>query len=496
MHSKPNILFIMCDQYRFDCIGALGNGKIFTPNIDRLVGRGAAFINAYSPCPVCVPARYVVHTGRDTHTTCSFDNMRPEAAGGMDAAMEGRCGPYLARHLGALGYRTFGVGKFHTYPRDEDLGFEVCLRTEEMWGSREERLSDAYCAFIASENPEYAHVEQPHGERTEMYYMPQTSPMPAELTVEAFAAGRAAELIGAGETRPWFGFVSFIGPHPPFAPPVPFNRMYNPDRMDNPVCGSAVTDHMDEHLPWMNRLIWADELNDFSARMAKARYYGEISYIDGCVGRLLDAVGRLPDPDNVLIAFFSDHGDLMGDHRSWQKESWFEQSARVPFLVSWPKKIPRGTVCGGLTALTDLFGVASAAAGGGELRDGADLFALLQNGAEPREFLLAAYGKPGTPAFKIMLRKGNYKYIFMSNGGFKQLFDLRNDPNELNNLADTQTDIVRGLHALAFLHAKKPGYAPALDDDDFKIFPFTRRPMRRINQMAHDLGANGFSFLQ
>ncbi|MCL2741262.1 MAG: sulfatase-like hydrolase/transferase, partial [Oscillospiraceae bacterium] len=221
MPAKPNILYLMCDQLRHDCVAALGNPRISTPNLDRLVRRGASFTNAYTPAPVCVAARYSVRTGRDPHTTCSFSNRPPRALGGLPESMEGRCGPYLARRLRELGYRTYGVGKFHTTPDGgEDLGYDVTLRTEEIYGTPEERSRDAYGSFLMGSHPEYAHVEQPHGERTEMYYVPQTAALPKELTVESFVADEVVGLINEPDPlgRPWFAFASFIGPHPPCAP--------------------------------------------------------------------------------------------------------------------------------------------------------------------------------------------------------------------------------------------------------------------------------------
>src|SRR5699024_4495462 len=156
-----------------------------------------------------------------------------------------------------------------------------------------------------------------------MYYMPQMSPLPPELTVERWAADRAVEQLEAhrvarsmpgGEAdAPFHGQVSFIGPHPPFAPPLPHNRMYDPDRMPSPIGGDIAVDHLDQQIPWMNHLVFAEDVDDLRARTLKARYYGEISYLDDCLGRILDAVDRLPDPDNVMIIFVSDHGDLLGD---------------------------------------------------------------------------------------------------------------------------------------------------------------------------------------
>jgi len=145
--AKPNVLFLMCDQQRFDTIAALGNQHIYTPNMDRLVRRGLTFTNAYSTCPVCVPARYTIRTGCEPPTTGIFENGRARPVPGQAATMTGRCGPYLAATMRSLGYRTFGIGKFHTQPWNEDLGYDVYLQSQEMYGSPEHRRGDAFASW-------------------------------------------------------------------------------------------------------------------------------------------------------------------------------------------------------------------------------------------------------------------------------------------------------------------------------------------------------------
>jgi len=490
---KPNILFVMTDQQRFDTIAALGNPHIHTPNLDRLAARGTSFGRAYSTCPVCVPARYTYRTGRDPLTTAQFTNGCRAPAPGQADTMEGRCGPFLARTMGRLGYRTFGIGKFHCTPWNEDVGYEYQTHSEELYGTPEQRSADGYGGFIEREHPEFAHVEQLQGERTEMYYMPQTSPFPAEITVEAWAADRAVEQLAVQDERPFFGLVSFIGPHPPFAPPIPFNRMYDPDRMPTPVRGDIAIDHMDEQIPLMNKIIWAEEINDPHARVLKARYYGEISYIDQCLGRILDAVDARADADNTLICFYSDHGDHLGDHNAWQKESFFEQSCHVPFLVSWPAKLPRKMRRDELVCLTDLFGIATGAAGEPDLRDGSDVLGLLQGTAPPRERVVGIYGQPGKPLFKIMIRTGDWKYIFLANGGREQLFNITDDPAELTQRLDDAPEVAARLRRTAVEYlTDSPGEA-ALDGDRLRAFPFEARPTdRRVLQFAYDKGVHGF----
>jgi choline-sulfatase len=330
------------------------------------------------------------------------------------------------------------------------------------------------------------------GERTEMYYMPQMSPLPAGLTVEGWAATQAVEQLGRSDDQPYFGFVSFIGPHPPFTPPIPFNRLYDPDRMPNPVVGDPKVDFMDEQIPFMNYSIWAEDIEPAHARVLKARYYGEITYIDSCIGRVLDAVERRGDAENTVICFFADHGDHLGDHRGWQKESYFEGSSHIPYLVSWPARIPAGQIRTDLACHTDLFGIATGAAGHQDLRQGTDLLGIQNGTPQERQDFFGYYGHPGTPRFKVMVRTGDWKYIFMANGGREQLFNLHDDPNELANLAESRGEIKQQLYSKAVAACQKPELNPALDGEALRKFPFEARPLRRIYQFDSSRGIRNF----
>lgn len=486
--KQPNILFIMTDQQRFDTIAALGNQHIYTPNLDRLVRRGLTFTRAYSTCPVCVPARYTIHTGCEPPTVRSFFNGLSRPVDGQGASINDRCGAYLPQRMRELGYRTFGIGKFHAIAH----GYETHLLSEEMYGSPEARRRDAYALWIANEHPEFDFIEGLMGERTEMYQMPQMSPMPAEITVERWAADRAIEQIGNDDGRPYFGFVSFIGPHPPFAPPIPFNRMYDPDRMPDPIGGDIKTDHMDERIPWVNYWIWAEEINAPHARILKARYYGEISYIDDCLGRILNAVDSRADADNTLICFFSDHGDHLGDHHAWQKESFFEGACHVPFLLSWPQQMEKGRLRDELVCLTDLFGIATHAAGAAEIREGIDILSVVKGGSPPRDRIIGYYGEPGSPQFKVMVRDTRWKYIFIANGGREQLFDLTNDPCELKNLLASEPAAAASLRDIAVSACSVPGAKDALDSKGLRSFPYSERKRIRIYQFDRSRGITGF----
>ncbi|HEY6989168.1 MAG TPA: sulfatase-like hydrolase/transferase, partial [Bryobacteraceae bacterium] len=192
------------------------------------------------------------------------------------------------------------------------------------------------------------------------------------------------------------------------------------------------------------------------------------------------------DAANTLICFFSDHGDHLGDHHAWQKESFFEASAHVPFLVSWPEHIEAGATRDRLVSLTDLFGLATSAAGSPEWREGSDLF------GTPREYLLSFYGAPGTRLYKVMVRHGSWKYIYMANGGREQLFNLQDDPHELRNVAKVKRDIASHLHAQVAKSTSRPSLRAAMDGDDLRAFPFAARPLQRIYQFDRSRGVRGF----
>jgi SAM-dependent methyltransferase len=228
------------------------------------------------------------------------------------------------------------------------------------------------------------------------------------------------------------------------------------------------------------------------ARIVKARYYGEISYIDSCIGKILDAVESNPNPENTLICFFSDHGDLLGDHHGWQKQNFFEGSCRIPFLLSWPAQLPMGENREELVSLADLFGIATEAAGHRELRDGADLLGILRGDSGPRPFLVGMAELPGSEFFKVMVVKDEWKYIFMANGGREQLFNLRTDPEELCNRAAEAHDVRANLNALAAARCAVLGAHEALEGDRLRSFPYWERPRKRIYQFDKSKGVTSF----
>lgn len=222
-----------------------------------------------------------------------------------------------------------------------------------------------------------------------------------------------------------------------------------------------------------------------------------------------------------LYIDMSSHGDGLGDHNMFQKENYFEEACRIPFIVSWPAHTVLGSIKGTdenrLVGQADLFGIITAAAGAEELRDGISVMAMLAGGQDlnddgfraGREYFYGTYSEPGSHQFKIMVRSHSHKYIYMANGARELLFDLVSDTHEQSSLCAlsavatagdaAQDDVAQLLRAMraagaAYLATLAAG-APALDASSttgFVEHAFVARPLHRIMQMAGDLGVSGF----
>ena len=318
--NRPNILHIFCDQLRFDAIHANGNPVIKTPNLDRLAGMGVNFTNAFTPSPVCVAARCSLITGKyPTKTHCISNDRMPDDM------------PSFMQILTENGYRTHGIGKCHFTPDANALrGFQTRERQEECNPDRLE--NEPYYQMLCENGYDYTY--EAHGVRGPMYYIPQPSRLPEKLHPTNWIGERAVDFIENNTDKPWYLFASFIHPHPPFAPPVPWHKLYDPVQMPMPKWTND-----DESMQMFinkaqNRYKYRDQGMDVNLlRCMKAYYYSCVSFIDYQVGRILDALEKSGQMDNTLIMFTSDHGELLGDYHSFGKRSQHDGPAHVPMFV-------------------------------------------------------------------------------------------------------------------------------------------------------------------
>ena len=423
MSGKPNVLLIITDQQRFDTIAAAGNPQIKTPNLDRLTREGTHFTSAYAPAPVCVPSRCAMHYGQYPLTSGCYEN-------NYDMPTDR---PSVADALTNAGYRTHAIGKRHFTPDPQDpRGFQTLEKQEEIVDDIEQ---DDYLQYLEANGCGYA--IEPHGARSEAYYVPQLSPLPPKHHPTQWVGDRTVDWLekeGAGE-QPFFLYSSFIHPHPPFSPPTPWHKLYRGPEMPLP---KMIQDPESLYLHTnyrQNRYKGRDAGSDLRLQQLIISYYwASISFIDQQVGRMLDTLEASGEIDNTLVIFASDHGEFLGDYGCYGKRSFLDSAARVPMICRLPSAFEVGAVCDTPVSLIDIMPTALAAAGVSEESvDGVDLAALAQ-GAIKRDVIFGHY--QCAEAGIYMATSDKWKYIWSAADNKELLFDRIADPLELCNLAD------------------------------------------------------------
>jgi arylsulfatase len=437
--NKPNILFLMTDQHRGDCIGSDGNRAIHTPNLDRIGQEGVRFSNAYSSTPTCTPARTALLTG-----------LSPWHHGmlGM-VAMAGRYPLEKPRALREAGYYTMTIGKQHFSPMRNGHGYHRMLLDEhcpcgngpQVYAAAEERgpieRSD-YEAWFWSQSP----TLDPHATKLWWNDFPaRPYALPEALHPTTWTGGTAVKFLNDYNGKdPFFLKVSFIRPHSPYDPPERFLRQYQ--NADLPVAQVGKWAARYEARNSDRDDIWCGKLPAETIRRSRQGYYGSISHIDEQIGRILETLEKRGLLEETLIVFTSDHGDMTGDHNLWRKSYAYESSARVPMLMRWPKGLipsARGQVLPQPVELRDVLPTFLDAAGVQPSRpiDGRSLLSLVKSKGEGwREFIDLEHNICYSPANHWnALTDGRWKYIFHALDGEEQLFHLESDPHELSDLA-------------------------------------------------------------
>lgn len=320
--SKKNILLLFTDQMRADCIRSLGNPIIQTPALDALVSESLVFERCYTPSPVCVPARYSMMTG-----------LYPARTGTSNNHYRGHyTGDGMYARLSANGYFTCGIGKMHFPDKPyAPHGFDMRLSQEEFYNSK-----DTYGNYLLDNG--YADIFDYHGQRSEMYYIPQISPLPAADHPTAWIGDRSVEFIeNYSEEKPFFLMSSFIHPHPPFAPPAPWNKLYRDFLAVEP----HVPENSDEFISCYNKI--QNRYKGLSAGIDRHlisqtinHYYACISFVDYQVGRIINALKDKGIYEDTLILFTADHGELLGDFNCFGKRSMLDAACRIPMLMRVP----------------------------------------------------------------------------------------------------------------------------------------------------------------
>jgi arylsulfatase len=456
----PNIVLILTDQQRADTIAALGNDMIKTPVLDRLVSSGTTFTHAYTPSPVCVAARHALITGLPPHHTGVVDNVEqaPVARSFMEM-------------LAARGYQTHGVGKMH-----------FCGESRRAWGfesrdySEELDESDDYRAFLRAAG--YGHVIDPLGIRSEFYYLPQPSQLPAHLHHTAWVANRSIEFLRRRDRRrPFFLWSSFIKPHPPFESPNPWGRLYRSSEMSDPLRANDGADHQTFWNRMQNRYKYMDGgSNAHLNRTQRASYYSAISFIDFHLGRILGELGD--EIDDTLVIFTSDHGEMLGDFGCFGKRCMLDASVRVPLIVRLPGRFAPGARCATPVSLLDLFPTFAAVAGAEEQMPWPEARSLEQvaRGQAARDHVTSQFSQRSLGLY--LLAEESWKYIYSAADRREWLFNLAADPHELENLAaqPSASAQLQRLRAKLIGMLEREGYGWAVEGGKWRDYGITRLP--------------------
>lgn len=466
MSDRPNILLLFTDMQRADTIAALGNPVIRTPALDRLAGMGTAFTRAYSPSPVCVPARHAMHYGRWTSCTGCTDNqpMPPD---------DGRS---YAQCLTAAGYRTHAIGKLHFTPDHHGLrGFQTREIQEEIYDEPER---DDYQVYLNRQG--LGHITDPHGVRGEMYYQPQPAQMSAAHHPTQWIGDRTLAFLDEAKAgcQPWYLTASFIHPHPPFCPPAPWHKLYRGPDMPLPLFPADHEAHWTAMNRVQNRYKYRDQGYDLNLlRQIKAYYYACISFVDFQVGRILDALERNGQLDNTIIAFSSDHGEYLGDYGCFGKRSMHDASARVPLLLRVPGQ-RGGQVCARPASLIDLAPTFCGLAGAA----GADWQGVrldrLADGAETRDAVFAHRNVKAQAEYAIFT--GDWTFWYSAADDREFCYHNRTDPQQQRLVAERPFHPeIATLRQRLREHLTRCGVAgDALDGAGWKRYP-TRPPVGR-----------------
>jgi arylsulfatase A-like enzyme len=453
VREKPvNLLFIITDQQRWDAMSCAGNPELRTPNMDRLARDGARFTSCYSACPVCVPARTAILTGRSLESNRVLSNGDVNREDAVPF-------PSFDQVLLRSGYHGEYHGKYHS-PYKLALDYSKPVR----WlngknppagcvASMSE--AEAYRAYIKASVPGRelrpgelmqrggiyqpipldAYFGKPIPKRASQAQSYGKFVMSNEHSISAFTARAGIAALDRLKDGPFTLTISLDPPHPPMIVSEPYYSMYPADQIAVPVSINASRTNS-PYLEKPGPLSRAYRLPS-NIRQMRSIYYGMVAEVDDWVGRILKRLDDLGLRENTLVVFTSDHGEMLGDHGMHGKFVFHDGSARVPLLLRLPGKIPAKTVIEAPVSHLDLFPTILDYLGKtGHESEGRNLRPLIE-GRERGTQRVAVSEWPTTRTPGFMICDGRWKLMYGRAAGARSLdalYDLQSDPHEMNNL--------------------------------------------------------------
>ncbi len=435
--NRPNIVLIVTDQWRGDCLGLQGHPTLDTPNLDHVFRNGTMFSRAYSSVPSCIAARAALLTGlsQETHGRVGYQDR-----------VQWNYPVTLPGELAKAGYQTHCVGKMHVFPARQLMGFhsvDLCdgYTHNERCRDEDYGLVDDYLPYLRRHAGAEADLTDA-GVGCNGY---SVSPWPYEERCHPtnWVTTKSVDFLRRRDsTKPFFLKVSYHRPHPPLDPPLPWLERYMGRTLPPRVVGDWAAD----------RPLRAGHGEDSPAptseaqiELARRAYLAQLTHIDCQINRLIHALVERRLMQDTLLMFVSDHGDMLYDHNLLAKATGYDASARIPFLVRLPDawKQPQTGETEAPVELRDVMPTLLEAAG-----------AAIPAGVEGRSVLPLCRGEE--PAWRADLHgehsrgkmsnhwmtDGREMYIWYSQTGEEQLFDLRTDLRNERNVAPSCSERV------------------------------------------------------
>jgi len=436
---RPNIIFILTDQQRFDTINALGFPYMDTPNLDRLVEEGVTFTNCHVPAPSCAPCRASIFTGQYPHNSGVQINGDPWDRSWVEL-------------LAGSGYHCVNVGKMHQAPYSEALGFHQRHPVENKDRFMEGRwFIDEWDKAIQTrgfEKPGRLNYREWTDYRERLGAFEWT--LPAELHSDNFVADRANWwLRHYPKTEPLFLQIGFPGPHPPYDPPLEEAQPYlNKDLPLLPVSQEEL-DAQPEPYRGMIRhncevdhdsVVHQEKPTEEQRKRQRAYYLANVTMIDRKIGEIIDTLESQGYLENSIVIFSSDHGDALTDHGHSQKWTFYDTITKMPLIVWAPGRYEGGRKIDGLCSLMDIGPAILEMAGVAvpEKTAAKSLLPAIEGKAwEEREYVFAEQGRDTNfteSRYETMVRSRDWKLVHFVDSEDGQLFDLKADPEEIQNL--------------------------------------------------------------
>lgn len=418
--QTTNLLIILSDQHNPRVMGCAGHPLVKTPNLDMLAARGTRFSFAYTNCPICVPARASLATGRYVHQIRFWDNA---------IAYDGSV-PSWGHRLMAQGHRVTSIGKLHYVSSDPARnGFSEEILPMHLADGDGDVVGLIRDELIVRKGAAKLGPEAGPGESHYTAY---------DRAIADEACKWLQDSANARE-KPWVLYVGFVCPHPPLIAPQAFFDMYAAADIPMPDMYEESERPRHPYIEYMRRGRPYDGgfTGPEMVKHALAAYFGSVSFLDHNVGRVLGALEAAGLTGKTRVLYGSDHGENLGARGLWAKSTLYEESAGIPMIMAGPE-VPENRVVEGPVSLVDVFPTVLECAGVEPDPADADLpgtsLLAAAHGKLPQRTVLSEYHAVASPSGSFMVRRGRLKYIYYC-GYAPMLFDLETDPYERRNLA-------------------------------------------------------------